>query len=281
VAFVVAVALLAAAAWPFGLGAQVRRLQRGFAAAGYLRAAETAAQAVPVRREAALHALNRAVALAPQDSIVTRRAAQLYVELRAYAEGAEWLSRRQPPAVAAPAGAPLDPEQLLTRVSLAQCLLMTGRATEGEHELQQVEAEVYAARERNAVPDGLFALMLNNLAYVEALGRVNLLDALKMATVAAQLEPTQAAYLDSLGWVEYQMGEHRKGAFHIEQAVRLHLPRESAEMYYHLGAAYARLGKKAEARWALNRSLELDPSFVEAADELKVLGQDLPRPAIV
>ena len=101
-----------------------------------------------------------------------------------------------------------------------------------------------------------------------------------MVSTAVQLQPRQPAYVDSLGWVEYQLGRHRDAAFHLEQAVRLHLPAESAEMYYHLGAAYARLGKKSDARWALQRSLELDPSFVEATNELRLLGQELPRPAL-
>jgi Tfp pilus assembly protein PilF len=279
-AFVISVGLVLAVGWPYGVGREVRRLQRELVATGYLRAAEANAHAVPVRRDKALAALNRAVALAPADPIVAQAAAQLYVELRAYAEAAQWLSRRareaQPPG---PGGMP-TPDELLTRISLAQSLVMTGRVADGERMLQQAASEVYGARKRNLMPDPLFALMLNNLAYVRCLGKLDLSEALKMVTAAVQLQPGQAAYLDSLGWVEYQLGNYPDAAFHVEQAVRLHLPAESAEMYYHLGAAYARRGQKADARWALKRSLELDPSFLEAADELKTLGQDLPRPAL-
>lgn len=279
-AFVILVGLVLGLGWPYGVGREVRRLRGELVAAGYLRAAEASAHAVPVRRDKALAALNRAVELAPGDPLVTQAAARLYVELRAYAEAAQWLSRRAREAPPATPGSMPAPEELLTRISLAQSLVMTGRAADGQRMLRQVAAEVNAARERNLMPDPLFALMLNNLAYVNCLGKLDLPEALKMVTGAVQLQPGQAAYVDSLGWVEYQLGRYRDAAFHVEQAVRLHLPAESAEMYYHLGAAYARLGKKADARWALNRSLELDPSFFEAADELKTLGQDLPRPAI-
>jgi predicted Zn-dependent protease len=280
-AFIVLVGLVVALGWPFGVGQGLGHLRREFVAAGYLRAAQADAHAVPARRDQALAALNRAVELSPDNPVIAQAAAQLYVELRAYAEGAQWLSRRaqqsQPPA---PGGMP-EPEELLTRVSLAQSLVMTGRAAEGERLLQQVEREVYAARERNLMPDPLFALILNNLAYVSCLGKRDLSEALKMVTVAVQLQPTQPAYVDSLGWVEYQLGHYSDAAFHLEQAVRLHMPDESAEMYYHLGAAYARVGKKADARWALHRSLELDPSYLEAVDELKILSQDLPIPSVI
>ena len=130
------------------------------------------------------------------------------------------------------------------------------------------------------LPDPLFALVLNNIAYVNSLVKRNLPEALQMVTVAVQLQPTQPAYVDSLGWVEYQLGKYSDAAFHLEQAVRLYLPQESAEMYYHLGSAYARLGKKPDARWALHRALELDPSYLEAQDELRTLSQDLPRPSL-
>ncbi len=278
--FVVALGVVLGVGWPYGVGREVGRLRRQFVASGYLRTADAKAHAVPVRREEALAALNRAVELAPDDPIVAQAAAQLYVELRAYAEAARWLGRRAGQATPPPAGGMPAPEELLTRVSLAQSLIMTGRAAEGERLLGNVASEVYAARGRRLMPDPLFALMLNNLAYVRCLGKLDLPEALKMVTVAVQLQPGQAAYVDSLGWVEYQLGNYSDAAFHLEQAVRLHMPEESAEMYYHLGSAYARLRKKADARWALQRALALDPSLFEAADELKVLGQDLPHPAL-
>lgn len=279
VVFIAATALALALSWPYGVGAKVRLLHRGFVASGYLRAAEARAHAAPVQRDQALAALRRATELAPDDPTITHTAAQLYMELRAYPEAAQWLGRRRP-AAPPPAGGMTDPEELLTRVSLAQSLMMTGRKAEGEGLLDQVQAEVYAARKSSLMPDPLFALALNNLAYVNALGKRNLPEALQMATGAVQLQPTQAAYVDSLGWVEYQLGHYLNAAFHLEQAVRLHAPEESAEMYYHLGAAYARLGRKTDARWALNRSLELDPSYSEAADELRILSQELPRPSL-
>lgn len=279
VVFVVAVAVILAAAWPYGAGAAVNRLRRDTAASGYLRAAQRAARDVPVRRDAALAALERAVELSPHDPTIVDAAAQLYVELRAYREAAEWLTAK----AAAPPTTGQTPEldTLLARVTFAQTLMMTGKEKEGARILEQVSTQLHAARERGLMPDPLFALVLNNIAYVNALAERELPAALEMATLAVQLQPTQSAYLDTLGWVEFQLGDYRDAAFHLERAVRLHLPEESAEMYYHLGAAYARLARRDDARWNLARALELDPSYAEAADELRLLSQDLPQPSLI
>lgn len=280
VLFLVAVAVVLALAWPYGAGAAVDRLRRDVAASGYLRQAQQAARDVPVRRDEALAALDRAVELSPQDPLIVDAAAQLYVELRAYAQAAKWLKAL--PADMAPAdGETSELESLLTRVTYAQSLIMTGRVQEGARLLEQVSTESHAARERGLMPDPLFALVLNNIAYVNALGKRELPTALEMATLAVKLQPTQSAYLDTLGWVEFELGSYRNAAFHLERAVRLHLPEENAEMYYHLGAAYARLSRRDDARWNLARALELDPSYVEAADELRLLSQDLPQPSLI
>jgi predicted Zn-dependent protease len=275
------IAVVIGGGWNLGLGTVAKRLQRQLVATGYLRQAEANARSVPVRRDKALAALNRAVTLAPDDPTVGRVAADLYVELRAYTEAVQWLTRRAQQRLAAPVAGVPDVPEWLARTSLAQSLVMTGRVSEGQSLLVSVERETYEARGKNQLPDPVFALLLNNLAYVNGLAKTNLSDALQMATVAVQLQPTQSAFLDSLGWVEYQLGDYRNAAFHLEQSLRLMMPHESAEMYYHLGAAYARLGKKADARWALNRCLELDPSFYQAVDELRRLSQDLPLPAVV
>lgn len=265
--FVGLVAAIVAGGWQFGVGDGLRRMRREFVAIGYLQAAQADAGAVPARRAQALTALNRAVQLAPDHPLVTEAAAQLYVELRAYREALQWLPRD-------------SSDGLLSRVTLAQSLIMTGQAAAGDVILARAQGEVQAGHRQGTVPDPLFALVLNNIAYVQAVAGRDLPQALQMATVAVQLEPAQPAYIDSLGWVKFQLGDYLDAAFDLERAVRLHLPAESAEMYYHLGTACARLGRRDEARWNLRRALELDPSYVEASDELRRLSQDLPRPNV-
>ena len=95
---------------------------------------------------------------------------------------------------------------------------------------------------------------------------------------AVELAPLQPAYIDSLGWVYYRMGEHRKAAFYLERAIRHGGARNSAENYYHLGAAYARLGKLRLAARALLMALQYDPQYDQAITELRKLRYVLPRP---
>lgn len=242
-------------------------MRREFVALSYVRAAQAKALGNPVRREEALADLERATALAPHHPLVSENAAQLYVNLRAYKQALPWLRRQQG-------------QSLLTRVSLAQSLLMTGSREEGAKLLAQVTEEMHRARRAEQLPSRLYALMLNNIGYVSAVADLNVPMGRSLIEAAVNMEPQQAAYVDSMGWAEYQLGNFLPAAFYLERAVRLHLPEESAEMYYHLGAAYARLGRKPTAKLALTRALELDPSYDEAARELKLLSQDLPQPTI-
>ena len=262
-----ALTLAAATLWPHGLGRSVDRARRQFVAIGYLRTAQAAAEAQPVRREAALASLKRAAALAPTSSAVADSIAQLYIGLRAYRESIPWLRGRAE-------------QSLLAEVSLGQSLLMTGEREEGEGILTEVLAKAAMGRRSGRVSAPLYALLMNNVGYTHVLAGVELGEARGLIEEALKLTPRQPAYIDSLGWAEFRLGDFRNAAFHLERAVRLYLPQESAEIYYHLGAAYARLGRKPEARLALERSLQLDRSLDEAARELDQLSQELPHPAL-
>jgi tetratricopeptide (TPR) repeat protein len=265
--FLAALAVLLVVTWPYGTGRTINDMRRQFVAYGYLREAQLKAEAVPVQREAALAALNRATALAPKQSGITDTAAQLYIGLRAYKESIPWL---QQTAQSSP----------LVRVSLGQSLLMTDQREAGERLLAQVLREADVSYRAGTMPPALYALLLNNVGYVHVLAGLRLSESARLITTAVELQPQQPAYLDSLGWARYALGDYLDAAFDLERAVRLYLPGESAEMYYHLGAAYARLGRKQAARVALQKSLTLDPSMDEAAQELKNLSQDLPIPAL-
>jgi tetratricopeptide (TPR) repeat protein len=265
--FLAAVVVLGAVTWPHGTGRVINDMRRQFVAYGYLREAQARAEAVPVQREAALAALNRAVELAPKQSAITDTAAQLYIGLRAYKESIPWLRQT---AQSSP----------LVRVSLGQSLLMTGQRDEGERLLSQVLRDAEASHRAGAMPAQLYALLLNNVGYVHVLAGVRVADSARLITAAVQLQPQQPAYIDSLGWAQYRLGNYLDAAFYLERAVRLYLPGESAEMYYHLGAAYARLGRKQAARAALQKALALDPTINEARKELENLSQDLPYPAL-
>ena len=55
---------------------------------------------------------------------------------------------------------------------------------------------------------------------------------------------------------------------------------DDATLRYHLGAAYARLGRRVEARIELGKALVLDRNMREAARLLRTLHRGSPVPAV-
>lgn len=265
--FLGAALVIGAVTWQYGLGSFFGQARRQFVAHGYLVQAQAQANARPVERDAALASLDRAVRLGSDHPQITDEAAQLYIGLRAYKEALPSLRQQ-------------TSQSVLTRVSLGQALLLTGHVAEGDRLLRGVLREASAARQSGKISDPLYALLLNDVGYVHALAGIDLTGSRDLIQLALRLEPAQPAFIDSLGWADYRLGDYTNAAFHLERAVRLYLPAESAEMYYHLGAAYARLGHIHDARVTLQRCLDLDGSMTEAARELEQLSQELPAPAV-
>jgi|LSQX01.1.fsa_nt_gb tetratricopeptide (TPR) repeat protein len=261
------VGLVGVAAWPLGLGQSLEQMRRQALAAGYLRSAEQLATGQPVQREQALAALTRAQELAGELPALAEKATALYVSLEAYDEALIRLQSR-------------PPADLMSRVSLGQCLLLTGRQPQGMVVLEEAVREAMQQVKDHQLPQRGYALVLNNVGYVYTLAGERLDLAREYIEAAVNIEPLQPAYADSLGWIEYQQGEYRNAAFYLERAVRLQWPVESAEMNYHLGVVYARLGRLHEARQLLERTLELDPGWRDAQQAIENLGQCLPPPQI-
>ena len=92
-------------------------------------------------------------------------------------------------------------------------------------------------------PDNI--LMMNNLAYEFALQGKDLSRAKELAIKVVAMEPANAGYLDTLGWVLYLMGEYEKSEEILEKAMELN-PLE-AEIVEHLGKVYEKLGNLEKA----------------------------------
>lgn len=103
---------------------------------------------------------------------------------------------------------------------------------------------------------------MNALAYFYAEEGIKLREALNLARCAVARAPTNAAIVDTLGWVEYKLGRFKSAARTLARAVRL-MP-DDATLRYHLGAAYWRLGRIQEAWIELNKALVIVPGCREA-----------------
>ncbi|MCF6338934.1 MAG: tetratricopeptide repeat protein [Gammaproteobacteria bacterium] len=113
------------------------------------------------------------------------------------------------------------------------------------------------------------AQALNALGYTLADRTDRLDEALDYITRALEVEPRDAAIIDSMGWVQYRMGNHAKAVGFLRQALSLiHDP----EIAAHLGEVLWEMGNKQEALDVLETALEKHPKHKVLLDAMKRLG---------
>ena len=104
-----------------------------------------------------------------------------------------------------------------------------------------------------------FAPALNYLGYMWAERGTNLDRARTMIEKAVKIDPTNAAYLDSLGWVLFKQGHVKDALAPIQKAVELS-DEPDATLFDHLGDVHAALKQPEKAREAWNKALKIEPS---------------------
>jgi tetratricopeptide (TPR) repeat protein len=109
----------------------------------------------------------------------------------------------------------------------------------------------------------------NNLAYMYAEEGTDLNRALSLAQTAAAAAPNDPDVSDTLGWVYYK----RDLPGPAIDAFKHSIAKDSKNPLYHfhLGLAYAKAEKPAEARMAIQQALKLDPNFEHANEARKIL----------
>ncbi len=119
------------------------------------------------------------------------------------------------------------------------------------------------------------AAALNYLGYSWAERGLNLDEAFDLIEKAVAIEPNSGAYIDSLGWAHYQLGDYEEAVGHLEHAASL----EPADptITDHLGDVYWRLGRKIEARYEWRRVLELEPTEALRKSVEKKIEKGLPE----
>ncbi len=118
---------------------------------------------------------------------------------------------------------------------------------------REVEAEAQFRRLLELDPDS--APVLNYLGYMWAESGVNLDEALGLVERAVALDPENGAYIDSLGWTHFQLGNYEEARQHLERAARL--VDEDAVVLEHLGDVYGILGRRDEAVDLYRRAISL------------------------
>jgi len=98
---------------------------------------------------------------------------------------------------------------------------------------------------------------LNYLGYMWAETGQNLQRAEEMLTRAVGQEPNNGAYVDSLGWVYFRLGNLELAEQYLTNATRL-LPRD-ATVHEHLGDVLAKRGDMQRALQSYRTAIDLDP----------------------
>jgi tetratricopeptide (TPR) repeat protein len=106
--------------------------------------------------------------------------------------------------------------------------------------------------------DSNFAEALNYLGYMWADRGENLEEAREFIKRAVELEPENAAFLDSKAWVLFKLNQPQEALEWMRKAIEF-AEESDATLYDHLGDILAALGTIEEARQAWQRSFELKP----------------------
>jgi tetratricopeptide (TPR) repeat protein len=97
---------------------------------------------------------------------------------------------------------------------------------------------------------------LNALGYTLADKTDRLTEALGLIKQALELRPDDPFILDSMGWVQYRLGNLTQAVEYLEKAMTA---RPDPEIAAHLGEVLWKMGKHADARATWDRGLDLAP----------------------
>lgn len=127
------------------------------------------------------------------------------------------------------------------------------------------------------------APVLNYLGYMLVLEGEHLDKAESAIKKALELDPDNGAYLDSLGWLEYQRGNYQKALHYLLKAEKKINPQDPAnyEIYDHIGDAYHQLGQldKALTFWRRAASMVSTPESIQQKINAALQDQGSATPA--
>jgi tetratricopeptide (TPR) repeat protein len=168
---------------------------------------------------------------APEDRDVYLRLSIMYTRLHRWSDAEESLSKA---------------EQLSTKAEDKEYVyFLRGSTYEREKKFDQAEAEfrkILAANPQSSAT-------LNYLGYMNADRDVRLEESLNYIKLAVSLEPTNGAYLDSLGWAYFKLGKYDLAEENLNKA-SLRMGSDPT-VQDHLGDLYQKTGrlKLAAAHW--------------------------------
>ncbi len=164
----------------------------------------------------------------------------------------------------------LDKSEPLATKKEDRTYLFFLRGELAERQKHYDQAEQFFNQALNLDPEN--TMTLNYLGYMWADRGIKLPEALKMIRKAVDTEPMNGAYLDSLGWVYFKMGEYELAEDNLRQAVNR--DQTDPTVHMHLGDLYEKTGRirLAAAQWQLSvdEFAKSSPADIEPGDVAKV-----------
>ena len=141
------------------------------------------------------------------------------------------------------------------------------RGALAERQKHYEEAEVQFRKVLAIDPNN--GMTLNYLGYMQADRGVKLDEALAMIQQAVKQEPQNYAYLDSLGWAYFKLGQYQLSEDNLRRAIEHNA--SDATVHDHLGDLYEKTGrlKLAVAQWEQSVT-EYDKTIPADADPLDI-----------
>lgn len=138
---------------------------------------------------------------------------------------------------------------------------------EGQYEeaIAQYEAALDNAPDALVIANNLAMLLVDHRTDTRSIERARkLIEPLK--------SPRNAAFLDTVGWVQVHAGEVDAALSNLEQAVKS--APDTPALHYHLGVAYIRKGERDSALTSLRRAVDTDMPY-QGLDKARAALQDL------
>ncbi len=116
------------------------------------------------------------------------------------------------------------------------------------------------------LPD--YDLLLNNFSYSLSERGLRMQDALEMAKNAVAAQPDNTAYLDTIGWIYFKLGNLTEAEKYIKKSVEQRPA--SAVVLEHLGDVYAAMKKMEAAQKYWRQAFELDKTNTELLKKIEM-----------
>jgi cytochrome c-type biogenesis protein CcmH/NrfG len=96
---------------------------------------------------------------------------------------------------------------------------------------------------------------------------MHLSEAEEMIRRALKSDPSNGAYLDSLGWVEFRQGKFEQALADLQRAAQ-NMSRDDPVVFDHLGDTYLQLNRTAQALEAWQKAARLEPQDRKLAEKI-------------